>query len=347
MFNGAEDLPRNSQDGDMHTPSRLISLTLFLFALSSTAQAQLGPRPSEIPTQPAPIEVQTQPSTEPSTSQRARPVVDEIFFSQARSAATDTIEEKSPDPVATPVSQPSTLSQDLRSSETLPPARSEAPATLVGADGSEAAETRLPTLGGGWGQTVIALSGVLLLILGIAQFYKRLSRSQGGLAGQLGAGGSAPSGIVEVIGRYPIGTGMTLVVMKFDQRILLVASGAATRGKHARGASMNTLCELTDPEEVASVLLKSRSHNGETIARSFERALQEADDLTDDSIYGYDEPLHATSPVRFPKPRREPVRTITTDEGDRAELWSSASDGKAAAQVLRRRLASMRRGDSQ
>lgn len=330
----------------MHTPLRLISLTIFALTTSSVAHAQLGPRPSEIPTQPAPTQASSLPDQEPSASQRARPAVDELLFSQARGSSAENSIDVPQEPTSTSVTQPSTLSQDLRSSESLPPARNnDVPPGLVGAATSDSTTTGLPGLGSGWGQTIIALSGVLLLILGIAQFYKRLARSQGGLVGQIGAGGSAPTGILEVIGRYPIGTGMTLVVMKFDRRILLVASSAATRGKHARGASMNTLCELTDPEDVASVLLKSRSHDGETIARSFERALQEADDLTDDSIHGFDEPVRASSQVRFPQQRREPVRTITTDEGDRAELWSSDSEGKAAAQVLRRRLASMRRGE--
>lgn len=337
----------------MHTQLRFISLafSVCLF-VANGAQAQLGPRPTEIPTQPVPTQNQAQQSPqeqadrEPSSSQRARPAVDEMLFSQAKNAA-DPIE---PAPAAARqqaiTDQVGALRQDLRGQETLPPARAAEPMALVGPNDAQSAAPSWPSMGSGWGQTVIALAGVLLLILGLAQFYKRLARTQGGLVGQFGAGGTAPTGILEVIGRYPIGTGMTLVVMKFDRRILLVANGAATRGKHARGSSMNTLCELTDPEDVASILLKARSHSGETIARSFERALQEADDLTDESIYGYQEPMH-TSPVKFPKQRREPARTITTDEGDRAELWSSDSDGKAAAQVLRRRLASMRRGEGQ
>jgi flagellar biogenesis protein FliO len=331
----------------MHTQSRfIIVLAALLGVPAAHAQAQLGPRPSEIPTQ-----IQTQPSTpadtnEESSSQRARPVIDEMLFAQARSAEMQAA-SAAPTEVATREEPDQVLQRDLRGSETLPLVSVTEPATLVGAQAQEAQPTGLLALGDGWGQTIIALSGVLLLILGIAQFFKRLSRAQGGLVGQIGAGGTAPSGILEIIGRYPIGTGMTLVVMKFDRRILLVASGAATRGKHARGATMETLCELTDPEDVASVLLKARSANGETIARSFERALQEADDLTDESIYGYDEPVRGSSQVRFPQRQSEPVRTITTDEGDRAELWSSGTDGKAAANVLRRRLASMRRGEQQ
>lgn len=331
----------------MHIPSRFTSLILVLLASSGPASAQLGPRPSEIPSPPVSVDEHALAAAVPSASERARPVVEEILFTQARTGTPGAAGTSAPGEGIAQAPLPGSLRQDLRANETLPAVTSDGLRGLVGGDGFDVAAPRVPKLGRGWGQTVIALSGVLLLIIGIAQFYKRLSRSQGGLVGQLGAGGLAPSGILEIIGRYPIGTGMTLVVMKFDRRILLVASGAATRGKHARGTSMSTLCELSDPEEVASVLLKSRSHDGETIARSFERALQEADDLTDESVYGYDDQLHIAGQVKLPQQRKSPVRTITTDEGDRAELWSSQTDGKAAARVLRQRLASMRRGEPQ
>ena len=316
----------------MHTrPLSIAAIILSCFVMP--AIAQLGPTPNEIPVS-SPV-VQTPVQGVPSDSERARPAIDELLLSKARS-------QQEP---ATPDAQPvGMIERDLRASEPLVAnSQMQTPATLIGGEAEESSTMGLPSLGDGWGQTIIALGGVLLLILGIAQFYKRLARSQGGLAGQIGAGGSAPSGILEVIGRYPIGTGMTMVVLKFDRRVLLVASSAATRGKHAKSASMQTLCELTEPEEVASVLLKARSASGETIARSFEHALQDADDLTDESIYRYDEP--ARMPARPQTQRSEPVRTITTDEGDRAELWSSGTDGHAAANVLRQRLAAMRRGN--
>ena len=315
----------------MHTRLRTLAAML-LPCITMPAMAQLGPTPTEIPvrTQPQAVE----PEQEASDSARARPAIDELLLSKARTQPEES------QPISTPAS---TLEQELRASEPTLPVTQTPPATLVGSTQEAESGSGLPSLGDGWGQTIVALGGVLLLILGVAQFYKRLARSQGGLVGQIGAGGSAPSGILEVIGRYPIGTGMTLVVLKFDRRVLLVASSAATRGKHAKGASMQTLCELSEPEEVASVLLKARSATGETIARSFERALQDADDLTDDSIYRYDEPLQSTS--RPQAQRGEPARTITTDEGDRAELWSASTDGRAAANVLRQRLASMRRGN--
>ena len=329
----------------MLTHPRTIAAAICLL-INSSANAQLGPRPSEIPTSQStshPIELseaQTPQAESHSTSARVRPAIDDLLLNRARGTESTT-------PLVSPptTQQTNQLQDELRASEpvlsspttlqTQQPAASEPDQSLGSSIG-------LPSLSDGWGQTIIALGGVLLLIFGLAQFFKKLARSQGGLAGQIGAGGSAPSGILEVIGRYPISTGLTLVVLKFARRVLLVASNAGTRGKHARNATMQTLCELTDPEDVASILLKSRSASGESIASSFERALQDADDFTDESIYRYDEPVAAPTPTRAP--RSKPVRTIATDAGDRAELWSTQNDGKAAAQVLRQRLAAMRSG---
>ncbi len=316
----------------MHTHPRTIVLCFFAL-LSSTSAAQLGPSPTEIPVRTgAPI---VQDQVVDSESSRVRPAIDEMLMARAREGT---------DPVSTNVDvipSEGSLRNELRASEpTLGSGTS--PSKIEGADTSLAGTSSLPSMSDGWGQTIIALGGVILLIFGVAQVFKRLARSQGGLAGQLGAGGTAPSGILEVIGRYPITTGLTLVVLKFDRRVLLVASSAASRGKHAKGASMQTLCELSDPEDVASILLKSRSASGESIAQSFERALRDADDFTDDSIYRYDHPIE-----NAPRPRATRAsspRTITSDEGDRAELWSGGNDGQAAARVLRERLANMRPG---
>ncbi|MFG0315417.1 MAG: hypothetical protein ACF8LL_14675, partial [Phycisphaerales bacterium] len=292
---------------------------------------------SEIPAAPPSVQAQ---DAGVSDSARARPAIDEMLSARVKSTqpiAVDASMDASSGQHQ-PVSQ---LREELLISE---PRIGGSQPEQQGAVAGETLTGRssLPSLSDGWGQTIIALGGVILLIFGVAQFFKRLSRSQGGLVGQLGAGGAAPSGILEVIGRYPITTGMTLVVLKFDRRVLLVASSSATRGKHAKNASMQTLCELSDPEDVASILMKARSADGDTIAQSFQRALQDADDFTDDSIYRYDEPLQG--PRHTPQQRTQPKRTITSDEGDRAELWSDQGDGLAAAKVLRQRLASMRQG---
>jgi len=344
----------------MHTPRSysVSSLALALFGsitllLSLEASAQVGPNPGEIPrieTPATPVPSNNQANERGvSESQLVRPAIDELLLANARTPAQPAVNTAQPD------RQTSSVAQDLQgvnpsSTESQPIGVPAERTKLFGSSStSESAES--PFARGGYLQTIVSLLGVLLLIVGLAQVYKRLARSQGGLVGQVGAGGNAPSGILEVVGRYPISKGMTLVVLKFDRRILLLSHATGGRGKSAKVGSMELLCELSDPEEVASILLKARSAAGESIAQSFEQTLREADGYTDEHLHesdyssSYGAGLNqATSPVRFPQQRTEPVRTITSDEGDRAELWSSGQDSRAAAGVLRQRLASMRNG---
>ncbi len=151
---------------------------------------------------------------------------------------------------------------------------------------------------GGVAQTGLALAGVLAIILGLAWAYKRAARSSGGLSGSLGAGGRAPAGLVEVLARYPLAARHTLVVLRFDRRVLLCSMTGSSR---AAGAGMSVLCELTEPEDVASVLVKARDAAGESIARSFERSLRAADRGFDP---GFDpaRPAQPAAPVRINRP---------------------------------------------
>lgn len=123
-----------------------------------------------------------------------------------------------------------------------------------------------------WSQSLrtgAALALVLALVWGGAKLARRLSmRGGGGLLAALGPGGRAPSGVLEVLGRFPAGRGTTLVLLKLDRRVLLVCQ------THGRGnAGMSTLCEVTDPDEVASLLLRTRDEAGETIATRFREHL--------------------------------------------------------------------------
>ncbi len=145
------------------------------------------------------------------------------------------------------------------------------PTGLVGSSDA----TKVSESSAGLSRTLIALAGVIALILALAWAFKKVSARSGGLAGAVGAGGRAPAGLVEVLARYPIASRQTLVVLRFDRRVLLCSM---TPGGRGISAGMTTLCELNDPEDVASVLLKTRDEAGESIARSFERSLREADD---------------------------------------------------------------------
>jgi flagellar biogenesis protein FliO len=125
-------------------------------------------------------------------------------------------------------------------------------------------------VGGSTLQTVAALGGVITVILIAGVVVKRVARRGGGLLGALGPGGRAPSGLMEILGRYPVGRGATLVLLKVDRRILLLCQGGGKLG----GAGMTTLSEITDPEEVASILLKTRDEEGDSMARRFQSVLR-------------------------------------------------------------------------
>lgn len=170
-----------------------------------------------------------------------------------------------------------------------PPEQAPRRTALISPDAEPAAPR------GGYTQTLLALGGVVLLILGLSWMYKRAARATGGLTGSLGAGGRAPAGVLEVLARYPLASRHTLVVLRFDRRIMLCSMVGGTRSS---ASGMTVLCELSEPEDVASVLVKTRDEAGESIARSFERTLREAEH--------FNESVETVPPVRIPRPRTHP-----------------------------------------
>jgi flagellar biogenesis protein FliO len=155
----------------------------------------------------------------------------------------------------------------------------------------------------GFTQTILALGGVLLLIWGLAWMYRKAARATGGLSTSLGAGGRAPAGIVEILARYPLASRHTLVVLRFDRRVLLCSM---TGGGRSSSAGMSVLCELEDPEDVASILIKSRDEAGESLARSFERSLRESERTTDAVVRSSATARAARPPARTAAPASGP-----------------------------------------
>jgi flagellar biogenesis protein FliO len=105
-------------------------------------------------------------------------------------------------------------------------------------------------------RTLGALGVVTGLALAGWVIVRLLARAQGGLAATLGPAGRAPSGVLEILGRYPLGRAQTLVLLRIDRRVLLLSQTAT--GRLGAGAAFTTLCEITEPEDVASILVKSR-----------------------------------------------------------------------------------------
>lgn len=132
-----------------------------------------------------------------------------------------------------------------------------------------------PTSLAGMVRTVLSLAGVVAIIVGLAYGFRRMSRGSDALMNQLGAGGRAPSGVLSILGRYPVARGTTLVLLKADRRVLLLCQ---TAGKGiSSGCTMQTLTEFADPEDVASILLKTRDEEEASLAHRFEAILSRED----------------------------------------------------------------------
>lgn len=216
-----------------------------------------------------------------------------------------------------------------------PPEPSEADTALVGPPISAAAtplagaalpaSEKRPLFGGPPDRTVPSTSrapsesiGVmsmllpLALVVGLAVLcagvIRKALQSSGTLAASLGAGGKAPPGILEVLGRYPVSRGSTLVLLRMDRRVLLISQSQGWRGG---GAVMSTLAEVGDPTEVASILGKVQEAQEGSVAQRFRSLLAQVE--------------RGEAPPDEPEPFRAP---IVSPEGDRSELW----DARAAAE---------------
>lgn len=126
--------------------------------------------------------------------------------------------------------------------------------------------------------TLGSLVLVLALIGATAWVVKRASRN-GTLMSSLGAGGRAPSGILEVLGRYPLARGSTLIMLKVDRRILLISQTTKGKWGGAMGgeSALQTLSEITDPEDVASILMKVQDDESRAANERFQGLLGLAD----------------------------------------------------------------------
>jgi hypothetical protein len=162
----------------------------------------------------------------------------------------------------------------------------------------------------GVGRTVISLAAVVAMAALLAAAYRQWAARHGGLALAMGAGGRAPSGVLEVLGRYPISRGLTLVLLKIDRRVLLLAQ--TRTGRFGTGTSLRALCEMSDPEEVASVLGRCRDEDGESLAGKFRSMLHQFE-ATDEELGEFD--------------GEEPLRLVQfSADGDRAELWDTGEE---------------------
>lgn len=109
-----------------------------------------------------------------------------------------------------------------------PPAAADRPFSIPGLSGIS---------GGGWEllRVGLALGVVLALAIGLQRLLRRVGRG----------GPGRPSGVLEVMARYPVGRGQQLSIIRLGRRLLLV---------HQHAGAMRTITEVTDPDEVASLM---------------------------------------------------------------------------------------------
>ncbi len=204
-----------------------------------------------------------------------------------------------------------------------------APAKIIASDENGAASAN--TSDGGWGmQTVLALAAVIGLILLCKFGYTKVaSRGGGSLAAQLGPAGRAPSGMLSVLARYPITKGSTLVLLRLDRRVLLLSQ---------TNQGFSTLAEITDPEEVAALIMRAEDEEGASLTRRFRTMLTQAErdpGLTGEREFEIESPAPMTpraATARFSEVVTAMDPTLRPDTDEHADAVGS----------LRSRLANLR-----
>jgi flagellar biogenesis protein FliO len=121
------------------------------------------------------------------------------------------------------------------------------------------------------------VGGALAAVLGLVWTIRAFMRRAGlatlcSLTSTGGGGGGQPSGVIEILARYPIpasgggGRGHSLLLIKVGRRVLLI---------HSTGSAMSALCEMTDANEVASLLAKLEAGSTPRHAGRFRQALRQ------------------------------------------------------------------------
>ncbi len=177
-------------------------------------------------------------------------------------------------------------------------------------------------------RTILSLAAVITLIFATRSVVRRLAARTGGMAAQLGPAGRAPSGVLTVLARYPVARGQSLVLLKMDQRVLLLSQSSE---------GFRTIAEATDPDEVASLIIRTRDEEGESLAAKFTSMLKRFErdpEFGDRSGIPSRTPTTVEAALRlFPETRPTTRRTPATAGADRLA-------------AIRARLASMDGGAS-
>lgn len=137
-------------------------------------------------------------------------------------------------------------------------------------------------------RVALSLGAVLALIVGLF-FVGRRFLPRGAFVQQAGGGGA-----VQVLSRTPVSPKQRIVLLQVGRRILVVADG---------GATLTTLCEITEADEAAALIDQLRS---EKPGGSFGAALSGAMDRFRSAQESRREP--AGEPAREPQPDLDLMR---------------------------------------
>jgi flagellar biogenesis protein FliO len=177
-----------------------------------------------------------------------------------RQSITEQVSQQVPDPSNTPVVEAGV--ERIESSQPLGLPRRSNESKSIAVQTTDDAQ---PALGVSWARIAGALGLTLALAIGVLALLRKLSLGRDALGSA-----RAPSGLVEVLARYPLAPRQNLIVLKLDRRVLLLSHSVGGRGE---ASSVRTLTEIVEPEEVASILLKTRDDEGDTIAARFREAM--------------------------------------------------------------------------
>lgn len=104
-------------------------------------------------------------------------------------------------------------------------------------------------------RAILALGIVMFILVGLRAGLRRFG---GPLTG------GRPSGVLEVIGRFPAGRGQHLVLLKLGRRIVLAYQAKGT---------MSPLSEISDADEVADLLARIEAGSRQTQGKKFQAIL--------------------------------------------------------------------------
>jgi len=132
---------------------------------------------------------------------------------------------------------------------------------LSSASDDEAESGSRFTLPFGGGNDIVQVVGALAIVITLLVAFRFIMVRASSVLN-----GGRPSGVLEILARYPVARGQHLSLIKLGRRVLLV---------HQAGSSMTTLTEVTDATEVAALLSRIEAGSSGRDAERFRSLLNQ------------------------------------------------------------------------